>query len=97
MKNVYNIIDESPFYFDKNGLRFYFSSELNRKRFKDKFKEWILEENTKLNNRYLFNIDLTTPLLLSLYMKIEKRGYKVLRIDDNFKLNKDLKFSTIIL
>lgn len=97
MKSVYNIIEESPFYLDKNGYRFYFSSELNRKRFNSKYKEWILEENSKLNNRYLFFVDLYTPLLISLYIKIEKRGFKVLRINDNFKLNKDIKFSTIIL
>lgn len=97
MKNVYNIIDESPFYLDRKGLRFYFSSELNRTRFNNQYKNYLVEENTKLNNRYLFSVDLSIPLLLSLYLKIEKRGFKVLRIDDNFKLNKDIKFSTIIL
>lgn len=97
MKNVYNIIDESPFYLDKNGFRFYFSSELNRTRFNNRVKEYLQEENLKLNHRYLFNIDLKCPLLLSLYLKIEKRGFKVIRIEDNFKLNKDIKFSTIIL
>ena len=45
MKNVYNIIDDSPFYFDKKGLRFYFSSELNRERFNSKYKEYLNEEN----------------------------------------------------
>lgn len=97
MKNVYNIIDESPFYLDKKDYRFYFSNELNRSRFDSKYKEYLLEENTKLNNRYLFSVDLSIPLLISLYIKIEKRGFKVLRIEDNFRLNKDIKFSTFIL
>lgn len=96
MKKVYNIIDESPFYFELNGINFYFSSEFNLKRFKDSWKTYIKEENTKFLNRYNVGVDLTLPFIFSLYKKIEKRGYKVLT-NSNFKLNKDLKFSTIIL
>lgn len=96
MKKVYNIIDESPFYFELNGINFYFSSEFNLKRFKDSWKTYIKEENTKFLNRYHVGVDLTLPFIFSLYKKIEKRGYKVLT-NSNFKLNKDLKFSTIIL
>ena len=97
MKNVYNIIDESPFYFDKNGLRFYFSSELNRKRFKEKFKEWILEENNKINHRYNFNVNLSIPLLFSLYSRIEKRGFRVYSLADEFLLLKEINFSSNII
>lgn len=96
MKKVYNIINESPFYFELNGINFYFSSEFNLRRFKDSWKSYIKEENTKFLNRYNVGVDLTLPLIFSLYKKIEKRGYKVLT-NSNFKLNKDLKFSTIIL
>ena len=96
MKKVYNIINESPFYFELNGINFYFSSEFNLRRFMDSWKSYIKEENTKFLNRYNVGVDLTLPLIFSLYKKIEKRGYKVLT-NSNFKLNKDLKFSTIIL
>lgn len=97
MKNVYNIIDESPFYFDKKGLRMYFSSEFNRKRFKEAYEKFIKEENIKLNNRYNFRVDLSLPLLLSYYQRIEKRGFRIYRIEDNFRLLKDINFSSIIL
>lgn len=97
MKNVYNIIDESPFYLEKEGFTFYFSSEFNRKRFEKSYKEYLKEENSKINNRYNFKVDLTIPLLLSFYQRIEKRGFRVYRTIDNFKLIKTINFSSIML
>lgn len=96
MKNVYNIIEESPIYFEKGGIQFYFSSEFNLRRFKDSYKDYIKEENRKINNRYKIYVDLTYPLMLSLYVKIEKRGFKVFDTNLNLLLINDIKFSTII-
>ena len=96
MKNVYNIIDESPFYFTLKGIEFYFSSEFNLRRFKERYKNYIKEENAKINHRYNINIELFYPLLLSLYKKIEKRGFKIYDTNLDLLLINEIKFSTII-
>lgn len=97
MKNVYNIIEESPFYLDIENYRFYFSSEFNRVRFENKYKEYIKEENNKINHRYNFNVNLSIPLLFSLYSRIEKRGFRVYSLTDEFLLLKEIKFSSNII
>lgn len=96
MNQVYNIIEESIYFLDKGGLRFYFSSEFNRKRFKEKSTSYIKEENRKIVNRYKQNIDLTQYMLVSLYKKIEKRGFRVYLLEDNIKLFENITFHSKI-
>lgn len=86
MLQVYNIIEESPYFIDKKGLRFYFSSNFNKERFVKSFDEYVKNENRKLINRYKVNIDLAQYMALSLYKKIEKRGFRVLHIKDGYYL-----------
>lgn len=73
---VYLDIEESDYTFQTNGMLFYFSSLFYLKKFKESVKN-IKEENLKLENKYKCKIDATYFLLLILYNKIEKRGFKV--------------------
>ena len=57
MKNVYYELEESPFWLEYKDLKLYFSSDFNRERFKEKAKEYIRNENLKLNTRYRFKVD----------------------------------------
>lgn len=74
---VYNDINNSPFCFMTHGINFYFSSSFNKERFLRSYEQYILEENIKIKNKYHVNIKLDTYLLVALYKKIEKRGFKI--------------------
>lgn len=94
MKQVYNVIEDSIYYTDRKGLRFYFSSEFNKQRFLNSLEEYIKNENRKLTNRYKVSIDLVQYMALSLYKKIEKRGFRVYHIKDEYYLHEQIQFNT---
>lgn len=74
---IYYNIEESDFIVVYNDFDFYFSSEFNKKRFKQKMKEYLKIENDKLNSKFGCLIDADFLLLYSLYKKIEKRGFLI--------------------
>ena len=91
-KIVYNNINESPYYFDYYNYRFYFSSAFYRRNFKNKIEDYVREEKYKLINRYkIINscfLDVINEVLyISLYKKIEKRGFRVLKDNSIYKEN----------
>lgn len=69
---------ESPFVCEKNGIKFYFSSEFYRKKFRDGARQFAEEENMKLEVRFKNPINAQLYLLLVFYRKVEKRGYRVI-------------------
>ena len=96
MKQVYNVIEDSIYYTDRKGLRFYFSSEFNKQRFLNTLEEYIKNENRKLINRYKVYIDLAQYMSVSLYKKIEKRGFRVYHIKEEYYLHDNLQYSTLL-
>lgn len=84
---VYQNIFESCYYFDYKTYRFYFSSLLNKKRFVNRIDEFVLDENLKNSNKYGVKIDLTNYLIIVLYKKIEKRGFRVYNKDELIEEN----------
>lgn len=89
----YSTLDSEEYYFIYEDLKFYFSSLYNLNRFKEKLSSYLYEENSKINNRYKVKIDLTIYLMLSLYQRIEKRGYKILKIGSNKEILKSKDFT----
>ena len=87
-KMVFLNIEESNYILEKDGLRFYFSSEFNKNRFKFRVDDYILEETLKLHNKYKIKANYSLILLLSFYRKIEKRGWRV-EFDDGKILNEN--------
>lgn len=88
MKTKYGIflnLDESTYSYEKNKMIFYFSSELYLNKFKKTYKNYIQMEIAKLNIKYNLTIEdfpilynnISNFLLMALYKKIEKRGYKI--------------------
>ena len=75
---VYNDISKSPFSYDLNELRFYFSSEFNKRRFIDGYQKYIEDETNKLESKYHVKLNFNVELAIAFYKKIEKRGYKVI-------------------
>ena len=76
-KLIYNDIKESIYFYDYGDLRFYFSSELYRDKFKAKVVNYIIEERNKMFIRYKCIVQCDDMLALTLYKKIEKRGFRV--------------------
>ena len=94
IKPVYQDIEESPFSVEYNGFTFYFSSAFYQRNFKLRLPNYIREEEFKLKNRYriinerFFEI-LHEVLAISLYKKIEKRGFRVYKNDEIYNESGD--------
>ena len=79
----------SPYIYIDNYIQLNFSSEFNLKRFKDKLLEYKDNIKYRAYRLFGFNINIIPEIiLLSLYMKIEKRGFYV-EIGDNKYSNID--------
>lgn len=89
IKPVYQNIEESPFFVEYIDFTFYFSSAFYQRNFKLKLPGYIREEEFKLKNRYrimnerFFEI-LHEVLAISLYKKIEKRGFRVFKNNEKY-------------
>lgn len=82
---IYNDISKSNYSFKYNDLTFYFSSLFYKEKFIKEHLKFIEDETMKLKIKFRCDINCDEMILLLLYKKIEKRGFRVLL------LNKDLK------
>lgn len=94
-KIFYNI-DESTYKVDFKNFTFYFSSLLYQRKFIDELSSYIKDESFKIKTKYQNSIEASEYLALSLYKKIEKRGfnvlYKGLKVDENLSFQISLSF-----
>ena len=74
---IYNDINESTYTFKYDDLVFYFSSNFYKEKFIKEYSNFIKEETMKLKVKFKCNIYCDEMILLLLYKKIEKRGFKV--------------------
>lgn len=89
-------LKESNYCFEFYNAVFYFSSKFNLDRFKNSVENYVQLEQTKIKNRYKVNINLKLYLSISLYKKIEKRGFRVVqKFSDRSRveLNENIIFS----
>lgn len=70
-------LKKSNYFYNLNGLIFYFSSLVYLNKFKSNIKQFIEIENIKIKNKYGLNINLEYYLSISYYKKLEKRGFRV--------------------
>ena len=77
MNQVYLDLSESNYKYKIHDLEFIFSSNFYLNKFKNEYMDYITGEKLKLENRYKTTITCDEMLLLSLYKKIEKRGFRV--------------------
>lgn len=70
-------LKESNYVVNITGLSFYFSSELYKNKFINNVREFVNQENTKINLKYKININLETYFAIVFYKKIEKRGFYI--------------------
>lgn len=71
-------LQESDYKFEFCHAVFYFSSEFNLQRYKNSVIQFVEMEQAKIINRYKVKAELRLYLAISLYKKIEKRGFRVL-------------------
>lgn len=80
-KICYNL-KKSPYYVDfytGNGkpTRFYFSSELHRKKFSERLADYNRKIDEMFSKRFGFSLELGLLAAVDLYIKIEKRGFYI--------------------
>ena len=87
-------LKESPYVYEKFGIKFYFSSEFYMRKFKEGLREFIDNENMKLEIRFKNPINAQLYFLFVYYRKIEKRGYRV--IYNNIEFTNPPVFQAVI-
>lgn len=94
MSVIYNDIEKSDYVFKYDKLHFYFSSKFYLEKFERLYKDFIKDETMKLKIKFKCNIYCDDMILLLLYKKIEKRGFKVLCDDkvliENYYMKLDI-------
>ena len=91
---IYNDINESNYTFKYDDLTFYFSSIFYKEKFIKEYSNFIKEETMKLKIKFKCNIYCDEMILLLLYKKIEKRGFKVTLKEK--ELNENYTFQFIL-
>lgn len=85
---VYNDIDESTYSFKYDDMTFYFSSNFYKEKFENEYVSFLKEETDKLRIKFKCNVVADYMILLLLYKKIEKRGFRIelkgIRLTDNY-------------
>lgn len=84
-------IDDNFFVYEYDNMLFYFSSLLYYQKFERLLSEYLKNETLKLRNKYNCTISCDEMILLNLYKKIEKRGFKVYYKDHLLKENYYIK------
>lgn len=89
-------LNESEYKIIKFGLVFYFSSKLYMDKFIKTVDKFVEEETIKLKNKYKINGNFEVYLALSLYKKIEKRGFYVYDDVRKKEIKSDIVFVNVI-
>jgi len=73
--NVYRILSESPFTHEEENIKFFFASQNHLDSFTEKKEENRNSINGSLSNRFKMAISLNVLADITLYSKIETRGF----------------------
>lgn len=79
-ERIFYDLTESTEYVEMLDTRFYFSSSFNKERFLRGYYSFIKEEEDKISSKYGIKLRIKFYLLISYYLKIEKRGFYILRL-----------------
>lgn len=86
-------ISESKYITYYKDFKFYFSSMFYKKKFETRMNEFIELETQKIIAKYKVNITIDIYLLISLYKRIEKRGFFILTPENN-EIKENIVFYT---
>ena len=82
---VYKDINESIYFFKYQDFKFYFSSKFYLEKFTREYVDFLKNEKLKLRIKYKCDIFGDDILLLLLYRKVDKRGFRVYQNDCELK------------
>ena len=74
---IYKDINESDYTFNYDDMTFYFSSNFYKEKFIKEHRDFLHNESMKLKLKFKCNVYFDEIILMLLYKKIEKRGFKV--------------------
>lgn len=89
-------LKESKYLYTLNNYKFYFSSEFYLNKFTSELQLYNNIESVKLKNKYKNNIEAFLFLSISLYKKIEKRGFYIKDIKTNTEINEEANFKIVL-
>lgn len=95
--NVYYELDKSEYVYKYRRFTFTFSSKPYIEKFKRMLNDYVNIENKKLEAKYLIHLESDEYFALSLYKKIEKRGFRVKFNDKYIDKNESFKISLSLL
>lgn len=77
IRGIYYDLLESDYIYEYKDFKFYFSSQTYLTKFKERIKDFVAMESIKMDIYFNVTGDYEKILLLKLYRKIEKRGFRV--------------------
>ena len=77
-RGIYLDLSKSPYKVTANGMTYYFSSDLHMIKFEDRLHESRQEIDLKLTARFRVAVKFPALADLTLYQKIETRGFLVI-------------------
>lgn len=87
---VYHDLEKSKYIVEYSRFKFIFSSKFYIEKFKKELYNYIENESIKITHRYSSFLESDEFLALSLYKRIEKRGFKV--YFENEEINENTTF-----
>lgn len=90
---VYYDLNLSTYKLNYKRFTFIFSSKFYINKFEKELENFIDIEDKKLYSKYKIVLDANEYLALSLYKKIEKRGFKVLFLGKEIKENESFSIN----
>lgn len=94
---VYLDLKESEYSVKKLGLTFYFSSKFYMEKFLKNVEIYTHNETLKIYNKYHVTFNFKIFLAISLYKKIEKRGFRIVDNISKKELNRNVVIAEQIL
>lgn len=82
VRGIYHNLEESEYQFNYDNLKFVFSSKLYLEKFIGNYKEYLKDGTAKIESEFKATIYADEFLLINLYRKIEKRGFRVLYFNE---------------
>lgn len=82
VRGIYHRLEESEYIFSYDNLTFVFSSKLYLNKFIGEYKEYLKDETARMESIYRCTFYADEMILINLYRKIEKRGFRVLYFNE---------------
>lgn len=80
-KGIYLNLDETEYFYRVGDYKFYFSSRLYRDKFIKRYSDYRLGEKVRFAMKYKLILNNSDIFLFALYNSIEKRGFRVDRVN----------------